>query len=387
MTPVRRWPVISALGVVQILTWGSSFYLLSVLATPMSKDTGWPLGWVIGGLSLGLLVAGLVSPRVGAFIGEHGGRPVLAFAAVVLALGLGVLGLAPNLPTYLVGWLLVGLGMGTGLYDPAFATLGRLYGAEARPAITTLTLWGGFASTVCWPLSAFLIERVGWRGTCLAYAGLHLAVTLPLVLLVIPHPPAHGPARSEGPVSAVRLDARERRAFLLMAGVLTLGGTVMAMVSVHLITLLQARGVALTSAVAYGALIGPSQVGARIVEMAGKGRHHPLWTLTAAMVLVAIGVAMLAAGLPVVGLSLVLYGAGNGIYSIARGTVPLALFGPERYAPLVGRLARPGLVAQALAPSLGAVVLTQAGADATYALLTVLALANVALAVSLWRVR
>jgi hypothetical protein len=134
-------------------------------------------------------------------------------------------------------------------------------------------------------------------------------------------------------------------------------------------------------------LIGPSQVGARIVEMAGKGRHHPLWTLTAAMVLVAIGVAMLAAGLPVVGLSLVLYGAGNGIYSIARGTVPLALFGPERYAPLVGRLARPGLVAQALAPSLGAVVLTQAGADATYALLTVLALANVALAVSLWRVR
>ncbi|KQT84955.1 MFS transporter [Methylobacterium sp. Leaf465] len=387
MGPTRRWPVISALGVIQILTWGSSFYLLSVLAAPMSKDTGWPLGWVIGGLSLGLLVAGLISPRVGAFIGEHGGRPVLTFAAVALAVGLAVLGLAPNLPTYLGGWLLIGLGMGTGLYDPAFATLGRLYGAEARPAITTLTLWGGFASTVCWPLSAFLIEQVGWRGTCLAYAGLHLSVTLPLVLLAIPQPLAHPVTRSAGPSLVIRLDGRERRSFLLMAGVLTLGGTVMAMVSVHLITLLQARGVALTSAVAYGALIGPSQVGARIVEMAGKGRHHPLWTLTAAMVLVAIGIAMLAAGLPVVGLALVLYGAGNGIYSIARGTVPLALFGPERYAPLVGRLARPGLVAQAFAPSLGAVVLTQAGADATYALLSVLALANVALAVSLWCVR
>ncbi|WP_264046590.1 MFS transporter [Methylobacterium flocculans] len=387
MAPTRRWPVISALGVVQILTWGSSFYLLSVLAAPMSEDTGWPLAWVIAGLSLGLLVAGLVSPRVGAFIGEHGGRPVLAFAALVLAAGLAILGLAPNLPTYLAGWLLVGLGMGTGLYDPAFATLGRLYGSEARSAITTLTLWGGFASTVCWPLSAFLIEQVGWRGTCLAYAGLHLAVTLPLVLLAIPRPPAHPVARSVGPVRGVRLDGRERRAFLLMAGVLTLGGTVTAMVSVHLITLLQARGVALSSAVAYGALIGPSQVGARIVEMAGKGRHHPLWTLTAAMVLVAVGVAMLAAGLPLVGLALILYGAGNGIYSIARGTVPLALFGPERYAPLVGRLARPSLVAQALAPSLGAVVLTHAGADATYALLAVLALVNVALAVSLWRVR
>lgn len=383
----HRFVVISALGVIQILTWGSSFYLLSVLAAPMSKDTGWSLGWVIGGLSLGLLVAGLVSPRVGTYIGENGGRPVLAFAAISLAVGLAILGLAPNLPTYLGGWLLIGLGMGTGLYDPAFSTLGRLYGAEARPAMTTLTLWGGFASTVCWPLSAFLIKRVGWRGTCLAYTGLHLSVTLPLVLLVIPRPPIRPAARSEGPVPVVRLDGRERRAFLLLAGVLTLGGTIMAMVSVHLIALLQARGVALTSAVAYGALIGPSQVGARIVEMAGKGRHHPLWTLTAAMVLVALGVTMLAAGLPMVGLALVLYGAGNGIYSIARGTVPLALFGPERYAPLVGRLARPGLVAQALAPSLGAVVLTHAGADATYALLAVLALANVGLAVSLWRVR
>ncbi|GLS45886.1 MFS transporter [Methylobacterium brachythecii] len=388
MIPHRhRLGVISALGVIQILTWGSSFYLLSVLAAPMSKDTGWPLGWVIGGLSLGLLVAGLVSPRVGAFIGEHGGRPVLAFAAVILSVGLTVLAMAPNLPVYLAGWLLVGLGMGTGLYDPAFATLGRLYGAEARPAITTLTLWGGFASTVSWPLSAFLIEQVGWRRTCLAYAGLHLGVTLPLVLLVIPRPPAHPVTRSAGPNPVIRLAGRERRAFLLLAGVLTLGGTVMALVSVHLITLLQARGVALTSAVAYGALIGPSQVGARIVEMAGKGRHHPLWTLTAAMVLVALGVTILAAGLPVVGLALILYGAGNGIYSIARGTVPLALFGPERYAPLVGRLARPGLVAQALAPSLGAVVLTQAGADTTYALLAVLALANVALALSLWRIR
>lgn len=387
MVPARRWPVISALGIVQILTWGSSFYLLSVLASPMARDTGWPLAWIVGGLSVGLLVAGAVSPRVGAFIGEHGGRPVLALAAVAMAAGLATLGLAPTLPVYLGGWLLVGLGMGTGLYDPAFATLGRLYGADARTAITTLTLWGGFASTVGWPLSAFLVDHVGWRGTCLAYAGLHLAVTLPLVMLAIPKAPARATTRSEGPAPSVGLDARERRAFLLMGGVLVLGGTVMALVSVHLITLLQARGVALSSAVAYGALIGPSQVGARIVEMAGRGRHHPLWTLTAAMALVATGVATLAAGLPVVGLALVLYGAGNGIYSIARGTVPLALFGPDRYAPLVGRLARPGLAAQALAPSLGALVLSHGGADATYVLLTVLALANAGLALALWRFR
>ena len=172
-----------------------------------------------------------------------------------------------------------------------------------------------------------------------------------------------------------------------MAGVLALGGTVMTLVSVHLITLLQARGVALAAAVSYGALIGPAQVGARIVEMANKGRHHPLWTLTVAMVLVAAGLAVLAVGVPTVDVALVLYGAGNGIYSIARGTVPLALFGPARYPVLVGRLARPSLVAQALAPSLGVLALTYGGGDAAYALLFVMATANLALAGTLWLVR
>jgi predicted MFS family arabinose efflux permease len=382
-----RLAVISALGVVEILAWSSSFYLPAVLAGPIAADTGWPLAWVVGGLSVGLLVAAIASPRVGIAINRHGGRPVLALAALLLAGGHVVIGLAPNLPVFLSGWLVIGLGKGCGLYDPAFATLGRLYGAEARPAITTLTLWGGFASTVCWPLSAFLVEQVGWRGACLAYAGLHLAVTLPLVLGLIPPAPAAAPGAEGTRGHGEALTPRERRAFLLMAGVLVLSGTVMTLVSVHLITLLQARGVALAAAVSYGALIGPAQVGARIVEMAGKGRHHPLWTLTVAMVLVAAGLAVLVAGVPAVGVAMVLYGAGNGIYSIARGTVPLALFGPGRYAALVGRLARPGLAAQALAPSLGAVALAYGGADAAYMLLLALALANVALVGALWNAR
>lgn len=383
----HRLAVISALGIVQILAWGSSFYLLSVLGQPIAAETGWPLAWIIGGLSAGLLVAGLVSPRVGSFIGRNGGRAILALSAVLLACGHVVLALAPNLLVFLIGWLVIGVGMGCGLYDPAFATLGRLYGAEARPAITTLTLWGGFASTVCWPLSAFLVEQVGWRGTCLTYAALHIVVTLPLVLAMIPKVPASATNEGTGNQSDVRLPPRERRAFLLMAGVLILGGTVMTLVSVHLITLLQARGVALAAAVSYGALIGPAQVGARIVEMATKGRHHPLWTLTAAMALVTLGLGVLAAGLPAVGLALVLYGAGNGIYSIARGTVPLALFGPARYPLLVGQLARPGLVAQALAPSLGALTLTYGGAEAAYVMLVILAVANVGLAGALWSAR
>ncbi|KMO42986.1 MFS transporter [Methylobacterium variabile] len=382
-----RLVVVSALGVVEILAWGSSFYLPAVLAGPIAADTGWSLTWVVGGLSIGLLVAAFASPRVGLAIHRHGGRPVLALAALLLAAGHVVLGLAPSLPAFLAGWLLLGLGMGCGLYDPAFATLGRLYGAEARPAIATLTLWGGFASTVCWPLSAFLVEQVGWRSACFAYAGLHVLVTLPLVLGLIPRAPSVEIAGGEAHHADGTLTLRERRAFLLMAGVLVLGGTVMTLVSVHLIALLQARGVALAAAVSYGALIGPAQVGARVVEMANKGRHHPLWTLTAAMALVALGLAILAAGVPAVGLALVLYGAGNGIYSIARGTVPLALFGPERYPVLVGRLARPGLAAQAVAPSLGALALTYGGADAAYGLLVALALANLGLACALWGTR
>jgi len=383
----RRWPVISALGVVEILAWGSSFYLPAVLAGPIAESTGWLLAWVVGGLALGLLVAALASPHVGTAIHRHGGRPVLALAALLLAAGLMTLALAPLLPIYLIGWLIIGAGMGCGLYDPAFATLGRLYGAEARPAITTLTLWGGFASTVCWPLSAFLVAHVGWRGTCLDYAGLHLVVTLPLVLLLIPEAQPLPAETDDRRSQAISLTARERRAFLLLASVLILGGAIMAMVSVHLITLLQARGVALASAVSYGALIGPAQVGARIIEISFQGRHHPLWTMTAAFALVTIGLALLALGLPGVGLWLVLYGGGNGIYSIARGTVPLALFGPERYPLVVGRLARPGLIAQALAPPLGAWVLTHASADVLWWILPGLALANLGLIGALWTTR
>ncbi|KMO22823.1 MFS transporter [Methylobacterium indicum] len=387
MSPTRRWPVISALGVVQILAWGSSFYLPAVLAGPVAESTGWPLAWVVGGLTLGLLVAAAAAPHVGVAIHRHGGRPVLALAALLLAAGLATLAVASALPVYLAGWLLLGLGMGCGLYDPAFATLGRLYGAQARPAITTLTLWGGFASTVCWPLSAFLVAQIGWRGACLAYAGLHLAVTLPLVLLLIPKALALPATPEHHEASTGPLTAQERRAFLLFAGVLILGGAIMALVSVHLIALLQTRGVALASAVSYGALIGPAQVGARVVEMTFKGRHHPLWTLTAAFVLVALGLVLLALGLPAVGLALVLYGGGNGIYSIARGTVPLALFGPVRYPVVVGRLARPGLVAQALAPPAGAFVLTHAGAGPLWWVLLALAVVNLGLIGALWRTR
>ena len=379
-----RWVVISALGVVMILTWGSSYYLMTVLAAPVAHATGWGLNAITGALSAGLLTAALCSPRVGRMIARHGGRPVLAAGVLALALGLVLLAAAQALWVFWMGWLVLGVGMAATLYDPAFATLGRLYGADARSAITTLTLWGGFASTVCWPLSALMLEMWGWRGVALAYAGLHLCLTFPLVWMILPRevealPAAPDPTAPSDPVSQ-----REARQLLMMAGLLVLNGLVVVNVSIWLFKLLQAQGITLGQAVALGALIGPAQVGARLIEMAGRGRHHPIWTMIASTGAIALGLVLLASGLRLPALALILYGAGNGLFSIARGALPLALFGPARFPVLMGRLARPALIAQAVAPMAGAFLISAVGEGTTLYLLATLGLINMALTWAMW---
>lgn len=181
-----RHVVTSAMGVTLILAWGSSYYLSAVLAAPIARDTGWPLPWVVSGLSVGLLVSGLCAPIVGRVVQQQGGRLVLAAGSLLLASGLVSLALAPSLAIFLGAWVVMGAGMSAGLYDAAFAVVGRLYGRAARGPITTLTLWAGFASTLCWPLSAWLVEAHGWRNACLAYAAVHLLIRLPLHLTLIP---------------------------------------------------------------------------------------------------------------------------------------------------------------------------------------------------------
>jgi MFS family permease len=382
--------VISTLGITQILAWGSSFYLPAVLAKPIATDTGWSLGWVVGGLSLGLLAAGLVAPKVGRTIDARGGRPVLTASSILLGSGLAILALAHGLPVYLMAWLLMGVGMGAGLYDAAFATLGRLYGKQARSAITTLTLWGGFASTVCWPLSAYLVEHLGWRGACAVYAAIQILVSLPLHAFVLPgigtaRPDAKPSGETpEAPAPQTLTGSRRNRAFLLLATVLTLGAVTASMIGVHLLTFLQARGLELAAAVALGTLVGPSQVGARVVEMAFGRHYHPIWTMAASVALVAGGVILLVAGFPILALALALYGAGNGIGSIAKGTLPLALFGPLGYASLMGKLAMPSLLAQALSPPIGAILIEWGATDAALRLLAGLACLNLGLVGLLW---
>lgn len=389
-TSRSRLVVVSSVGVAQILAWGSSYYLLAVLAGPVAKDTGWPSTWIMGALSIGLLVSGIVSPRVGHLIDRRGGRPVLAASAILLAVGMLLLGTAPALPVFVAAWVILGLGMGAGLYDPAFSTLGRLYGDHARGAITQVTLFGGFASTVCWPLSALLVDQLGWRGTCLTYAAIHVAVVLPLYFFGLPRetapsetaPALHQPA-SRGTAAHARVRPELRAAYVLLAVGFTLAAVIMTVISVHLLTLLQARGVALAAAVEFGALIGPSQVGARILEMAFGRKAHPIWSLLVSTVFVAIGLAMLIGAPGLVAAGIILYGSGSGIRSIARGTVPLALFGNEGYAILMGRIAMPTLVAQAASPTIGAWLLNGFGPTATLAALFAAAVVNIILVLAL----
>ena len=378
--------VVSTLGAAQILAWGFSYYLVAVLAKPVVADTGWPIAWVVGALSIALLVSGLVSPTVGRLIERRGGRGMLMASAALLAAGLATVGLAPALPVFLAGWVVIGLAMGAGLYDPAFAALGRLYGEHAGPAIAQVSLYGGFASTLCWPLAAFLVERLGWRATCFAFAALALAVVLPLYAFGFPREPAHPP-----PVAAASADRRaiggRRFALVTFAAIMTLASVITTVVSVHLLALLQARGLTLAEAVALGALFGPAQVGARVLKTAFGRRHHPIWTLVISTVGVTLGLAMLVGDRTMIAAGILIYGAGSGVRAIARGTVPLALFGRDGYAVLMGRLAVPVLVAQAASPTIGTALMGRFGAGGTMAALGVAAALNIGLTLLLLAAR
>lgn len=375
-TTARRRAIVATIGLMQILAWGSSFFLLTVLAAPIVKGTGWSLTWTVAALSVGLLVSGLASPKVGRLIERHGGRPVLCASAMLFAAGLVLVAESQDLGVFYIGWIVIGLAMSAGLYDAAFSTLGRLYGETARQAITAVTLFGGLASSLCWPLTAYLNELLGWRGTCLVYAAVHVAVALPLYLAVLPRE-----AKREG-VAHMTASAAGKGATLIFAALAATFAVSILIAStnaVHLLTFLQHHGFSPTAAVAFAALVGPAQVVARGVEMAIGRYHHPIWTLVVSAALVAIGIAWLWQGAEPVVAALVIYGAGVGINSIARGTVPLVLFGPEGYAARMGQIAQPVFIASAAAPTLGALALEAWGAQATLAILATLAAVNVAI--------
>jgi hypothetical protein len=284
----------------------------------------------------------------------------LAVSNLLFAAGLALLAVAHSLLALQLAWLVLGVGMGIGLYDAAFAVLGRIYGTGARGAITGITLLAGFASTIGWPLTAWGAATIGWRDTCLAWAALHLFVALPLNYWSLPRPTIAPTTAPRAVVAPVPID----RAMILLAFAFAAAWVVTAGLAAHFPRIMEAAGASSTQAIAAGALIGPAQVAARLLEAGPLARFHPLVSARLPTLTHPVGVAVLLAAGGAVAASAfaILHGSGNGILTIARGTVPLAIFGPENYGYRLGVIGMPSRFLSALAPLAFAVLLDHIGA-------------------------
>jgi len=342
------------LGITQILTWGSIYYTPVLILPLVAEERGWSMSFVMGGFSIGLLVAGLTSPYVGRGIDRFGGHVVMGLGSLVGALGLFLIVHAASQPAYLMVWCVLGLAMAANLYDAAFGSLGRIFGAAARRPITALTLAGGFASTASWPATHFLIEAVGWRGTYSVYAVLLAVIAAPLHALALPrsHHAARPPKPDEAASPSRVLPARGLP-FLLVAAAFASYAFVPSGLSAHLLAIFTRGGVDAGTVVWIGALFGPAQVGARLIEFAFGRDIHPLWVVRFALstlLCAFVMLLMLGVSAPVAAAFALMFGGANGLVTITRGAVPLALFGASGYGRLMGRLAGPWLVMQAAAP-------------------------------------
>jgi Major Facilitator Superfamily len=349
------WRAVSVLGVTEILSWGALFYP-PVLTVPLiAADHGWSPPFAMAGFSVGLFVGGLCSRYVGGAIDRLGGHVVMPIGSLIGALGLAGLVFAPGVLGYFAAWITIGIAMAASLYDPAFATLGRIFGSAARTPITALTLVAGFASTVSWPATQFLIQTVGWRGAYLVYAALLAGLAAPLHAFALPRQHAGGTSRhatSADQAGKVFVPSHGF-AFVLVAGGFASYAFVPSALSAQLLAIFQRFGLAPATVVAIGMLFGPAQVLARICEFSFARRLHPLWIARCAVGLLVAAFVLLAL-LPfsasVAAIFAVMFGMANGLLTIARGTVPLALFGAAGYGRLMGRIGGPFLVVQALAP-------------------------------------
>jgi predicted MFS family arabinose efflux permease len=378
-TPPRLRRLIPALGIAQVIAWGSLYYSIAVLGAPMGGSLGLSRPVVYGGFTLALLLSGAIAPAVGRWIDRRGGRDALSAAALCGGLAFVLLAVADSPIVYFLGWACAGLAMGCGLYDAAMAALNALVpGGQYRRAVTALTLIGGFASTVFWPLAHWLETTWDWRTACWVFAALQFGLCLPLYRYALPAAPAR-----TGPAATARRAPRPARGadFWWLAAAFALVSFAFSVLSAHLVALLGDAGISAGDAILVGALFGPMQVAARIVEYAVAPRVRAVSVGSVAFVLMALALGLLCG---IDGerwrafLFAACYGASNGILTIVRGTVPAELFGRDNYGALLGQLALPSFFAKALAPLLFAAVLA-AGASHAVATSTLAAVGACAL--------
>src|SRR5690242_10834458 len=366
------WRAVPVLGVTQILSWGTIFYTPVLIVPLIADDRGWSISFAMGGFSIGLLVAGAVAPFVGRMIDRFGGHVVMTAGSLIGALGLSFVVFAHSQATYYAAWTVLGVAMAANLYDAAFASLGRIFGATARRPITALTLAGGFASTVSWPVTHLLLEHVGWQDTYIVYATLLAGVAAPLHALALPRGRYQAAVpQNDGDNSREKTLPPRGLSFLLVAGAFATYAFIPSGLSAHLLAIFTRADIDSGTVVWIGALFGPAQVGARLIEFAFARNLHPLWIARFALSALLCAFAMLA----LLGISTrtaaafaLMFGGANGLVTITRGAVPLALFGASGYGRLMGRLAGPFLLVQSAAPLVMAFVVEHTSDPAALAL-------------------
>jgi len=364
LDPRDAWRLLVALGVTQIVSWGSIYYAFALLLEPLQRDLGAGRSEIAGAYSSALLASGLCATSIGRTIDRLGGRRVMTAGSLAAAVLLAALSQVDSLPALYLVWIGLGVAMAATLYEPAFVVVAQVFRLNYRRALTVLTLFGGLASTVFWPLTTVLIERFGWRNAVLWLAVINLAVCVPLHLALLPRSSGAAtplPPAKEATATLMLWTDRRFRALTLafLAHYL-----VVSAIAAHLIALLLARGMSPAMAAGIGALIGPMQVAGRVVEF-GVSRWLTIGQVgriaAAAMPLSLLS--LLAAGDSVLGLTVfaVLYGAGNGAMTVIRGALPVEMYGRDRYGAIAGALATPGLLARAVGPILAALLWSAVG--------------------------
>jgi MFS family permease len=360
-TPQAPWKIISILSFTQVVSWGSLYYAFAILAPDMQREFGWRAEVVFGAYSLSLLVAGLAATPAGMLLDRFGGRAIMGAGSIAGGIGFIALATAHSMLQYFAAWTLLGIGMSMTLYEAAFATINREFSQNPRRGISTVTLFGGLASTVFWPLTLKLNGLVGWRDTFLIYGAMHLMLCAPLHALLVPR--KERVARSDIAQALKNYTLKEavrHPAFWKLAFAFSANSFIFSALSAHLIPLLQQFGHPIVTVVFLATLIGPMQVAGRIGEMT-FARHALPQTVGRATfsLLPAALLALLLFGtrLWAVAAFCMLYGLSNGIMTIVRGTVPQALFGRENYGAIAGALAGPSLIAKAAGPLAGAAVI------------------------------
>jgi len=383
ITPAARATHLATvgLGFTQIVGWGTTFLMPAVLGRHMQESLGLASEVIFAGITVMFTVGAVFSPRIGRVIDRTGARLIMATGSVLYALSLAALAFSQGLVSYLVCWAGLGVASTLALSTPSSIALAQVAGPGARRAIAMLAIIGGFASSVFWPVSGALDVAVGWRGTVLIYAAIHLFACAPVHLLVLPgKPPAH-PLTAAAATAPTGVPAKSRsHAFLLLSLTLSSGAFVFTGAMVHMIELMRGLGHAAPTAVFLASLIGPSQVTVRLFELLFGHRYSIMNSAVfgSAMLVVGLALALLDGGSFVVALiCIVSYGVANGLKAVQRATLPLALFGRGQFGAYMGRLALPQGIVSAAAPPVIAAVLSNWGT--TSALLLVFAAATVSL--------